>query len=85
MITGPPVNPTPLPYKVKAISEEKQEAILKDLFECYQAKFGDAWAQNLKKNLRPSPVKDIAEKHGVSIATVRLAKHIIWLIGNGIL
>lgn len=70
------------PYKVKYIPEEKQEAIIKDLFECYQAKFGDIWVHNLTKNLRPSPIKDLAQKHGVSIATVRLIKHILWQIGT---
>jgi hypothetical protein len=57
---------------------------LNDLFDCYQAKFGDAWTQNLAKKLRPSPIKELAQKHGVSIATIRLMKHIIWLMGNNI-
>jgi hypothetical protein len=71
-----------LPYKVKDIPPEKQEAIFNDLFQFYQAKFGDTWTQNLTKNLRPSPVKELAQKHGVSVATIRLAKHILWLIGT---
>jgi len=73
MIIHPPV----VPYKVKNIPQEKVEAILIDLLECYQAKFGETWKQNLSKNLRPSPVKDLAQKHGVSIATIRLAKHVL--------
>lgn len=73
MIKVPPV----YPYKVKNIPQEKAEDILIDLLEFYHNKFGETWKQNLTKNLRPSPVKDLAQKHGVSVATIRLAKHIL--------
>jgi len=50
--------------------------------DAYKAKFGDQWAENLTKNLRPSPIKDIAEYHGVPVKSVRDIKHKIWMIGR---
>jgi hypothetical protein len=68
------------PYKV-AIPAEKRQPILQDLVAAYQAKFGDAWRENLIKNLRPSPLAEIAAQHGVSVAVVRSLKYTLWLLG----
>lgn len=79
--TPPPFFGLTGPYKVK-VPREKRQPILQELIECYQAKFGDEWSQSLTKNLRPSPIKDIAERHGVSPAAVRSLKHILWILGT---
>ena len=63
------------------VTEEQQIQITTELVQAYQTKFGDAWRQSLTKNLRPTPIKDIAERHGVSQAEVRKIKHHIWMVG----
>lgn len=63
------------------VTEEQRAAVTTDIIHAYQAKFGDAWRQSLTKNLRPSPLKDIAERHGVSLHEVRRVKQILWMIG----
>lgn len=68
------------PYKV-AVPAEKRQPILQDLVAAYQAKFGEEWRQNLMKNLRPSPLPQIAAQHGVSLNVVRSLKHTLWLLG----
>jgi hypothetical protein len=68
------------PYKVK-VPQEKRVGILQDLVLAYQAKFGDQWSTNLTKNLTPSPIKGIAEKHHVSANVVRSLKHTLWQLG----
>jgi hypothetical protein len=68
------------PYKVR-VPQEKRVGILQDLVHAYQAKFGDQWSANLTKNLNPSPIKDIAGAHGVSVNVVRSLKHTLWQLG----
>ncbi len=69
------------PYKVK-VPAEKRAGITQDLIHAYQLRFGDEWRTSLTKNLRPSPIPEIAAKHGVSQLVVRSIKHALWLIGT---
>ena len=69
------------PYKVK-VPAEKRVAITQDLINAYQLRFGDEWQLSLTKNLRPSPIPEIAEKNAVSPLVVRSVKHALWLIGT---
>jgi hypothetical protein len=63
------------------ISNELNYAITADLIEAYRHKFGETWAENLTKNLRPSPNEEIARRHGVSKKVVVEIKHEIWKMG----
>jgi DNA-directed RNA polymerase sigma subunit (sigma70/sigma32) len=63
------------------LTEEQNTAITTELVHAYQAKFGDAWRQSLTKNLRTTPIKEIAERHGVSQEQVRKVKQVLWMIG----
>lgn len=63
------------------LTEEQQAAIFRDFIEAFKAQFGDAWRQSLTKNLRPSPIKEIAERHGVSQAAVRKMRHELLMFG----
>lgn len=69
------------PYKVK-VPAEKRVAITQDLIYVYQSRFGDEWQASLTRSLRPSPIREIAEKHAVSPLVVRSVKHALWLIGT---
>ena len=63
------------------MSDEIRAQIRQDLMLAYQAKFGDDYLQHLTKNLRPSPVRAIAERYGVSQKVVAEIKHSIWMLG----
>ena len=63
------------------ITTELTHAITIDLIQAYRHKFGEAWAENLTKNLRPSPNEEIARRHGVSKKVVIEIKHEIWKMG----
>jgi hypothetical protein len=64
------------------VTEELRQQICAEIRAAFEAQFGEAWPQNLMKNLRPSPLKDIALRHGVSLKTVQeiKQKH-FWLLG----
>lgn len=64
-----------------SLSDEQTSAITTDLIQAYQHKFGDIWAENLTKNLRPSPNEEIARRHGVSKSAVVAIKHQLWRAG----
>ena len=66
------------------ITTELTHAITIDLIQAYRHKFGETWAENLTKNLRPSPNEEIARRHGVSKRVVVEIKHEIWKAGVAI-
>jgi hypothetical protein len=47
------------------------ELIFKDLIYAFQSKFGEEWYKHLHTNLKPSPLKEIAIAHGVSLHRVK--------------
>jgi hypothetical protein len=63
------------------LTSELTHAITIDLIQAYRHKFGETWAENLTKNLRPSPNEEIARRHGVSKKAVIEIKHEIWKMG----
>ena len=63
------------------ITTELTQAITIDLIQAYRHKFGETWAENLTKNLRPSPNEEIARRHGVSKKVVVQIKHELWKVG----
>jgi predicted PolB exonuclease-like 3'-5' exonuclease len=63
------------------LSAAQYDEIRDELLDAYKAKFGENWSRSLTKNLIPSPVKQIAERHGVSLKAVQEVKHSLWLTG----
>lgn len=63
------------------ITTELTQAITADLIQAYRHKFGETWAENLTKNLRPSPNEEIARRRGVSKKVVAEIKHEFWKVG----
>jgi hypothetical protein len=62
--------------------EETNRLIKNDLIQAYKNQFGeDNWANNLTRNLRPSPNQAIAHKYGVSKNRVIHQKHELWKLG----
>jgi hypothetical protein len=62
-------------------SEEKHAQILSDLISVFQARYGDAWRTKLRRNLKPSPLQDIAEQRGVSLTQVRKVRSQLLRVG----
>ena len=58
--------------------EHINDLIHTDIIRAYQLRYGDTYQQHLTKTLRPSPVREIAERYGVSVNRVRKIKHLIW-------
>jgi len=62
--------------------EETNRLIVEDLVQAYKNQYGeDNWANNLTRNLRPSPNQAIADKYGVSKNRVIRLKHKLWKLG----
>ncbi len=62
-------------------STEQINLVTLDLMEAFQNKFGEDWRDNLTKNLRPSPLRAIAELRGVTLNEVKKARHRLWMVG----
>lgn len=54
----------------KKISEEVKHSILLDFIHRYRERYGNPWQDHIARNLRPSPIRDISERHGVSCSAV---------------
>jgi hypothetical protein len=54
----------------KKISEEVKHSILLDFIHRYRERYGNPWQDHVSRNLRPSPIRDISERHGVSPSAV---------------
>ncbi len=64
------------------ITEGQESTIRQEIITAYKIQFGEEnWTQNLMKNLRPSPLKSIAQMHGVPLKAVQQIKHDFWLAG----
>ena len=62
--------------------EETNRLIVEDLIQAYKNQYGeDNWANNLTRNLRPSPNQAIADKYGVSKNRIIRLKHELWTLG----
>jgi hypothetical protein len=62
--------------------EETNRLIVNDLIQAYKNQYGeDNWANNLTRNLRPSPNQAIADRYGVSKNRVIRLKHELWKLG----
>ena len=54
----------------KKISEEVKHSILLDFIQLYRERYGEPWQDHISRNLRPSPIRDISERYGVSESAV---------------
>jgi len=64
------------------LTEEQSRLIQEDLLLVFQQRYGEAWRENLTKQLRPSPIVQIAEQRGVSIADVRKIRSQLRVLGQ---
>ncbi len=64
------------------LSEELRDTIIQDFLDIFQARYGDEWKTKLSTHLRPSPIKQIAEQRGVSIADVKRVRSQLIAMGQ---
>ena len=64
------------------LTEEIRDLILQDLIDIFQARFGEEWRSKLTTNLRPSPIQQIAEQRGVTVADVKKVRSQLLAVGQ---
>ena len=64
------------------LSEEQRDVILQDLIDIFQARYGEEWRFKLTSNLKPSPIHQIAEQRGVTVAEVKKVRSQLLAIGQ---
>lgn len=64
------------------LTEEQSRLIQEDLLLVFQQRYGEAWRENLTKQLRPSPLSQIAEQRGVSLREVRKLRSQFLVLGQ---
>lgn len=63
------------------LTEDQENLILEDFKRIFQQQYGDVWMTKLTKNLRPSPIQQIATLRGVSIKDVRKVRSKLMHVG----
>lgn len=64
------------------LSDELRDIILQDLIDIFQARYGEEWRFKLTSNLKPSPIHQIAEQRGVTVAEVKKVRSQLLAIGQ---
>lgn len=64
------------------LSEEMRDRIIQDFLDIFKARYGDEWKTKLATNLRPSPIKQIAEQRGVSVSDVKRVRSQLVAMGQ---
>jgi hypothetical protein len=57
------------------------QLVLEDLRDAFRAQFGENWVTCLHKNLRPSPLHEIAVRRGVNLSFVRKKRSELMNVG----
>ena len=57
------------------------QRVLEDLRDAFRAQFGDDWIRSLHRNLRPSPLQEIATRRDVTISFVRKKRAELMKVG----
>ena len=64
------------------LSQEQRDMIIQDFLDVFQARYGEEWKTKLTKNLRPSPIRQIAEQRGVSVSDVKKIRSQVLAMGQ---
>lgn len=56
------------------LTQQQRDQITLLLETWYQNKYGNEWRANFHKNMRPSPVQEWAQLHGVSVKDIQQLK-----------
>ena len=64
------------------LSLELRDLILQDFLDIFQARYGEEWKSKLTTNLRPSPIRQIAEQRGVTVSDVKKVRSQLLAMGQ---
>lgn len=64
------------------LSQELRDIILQDFLDIFKARYGEDWKRKLTTNLRPSPIRQIAEQRGVTISDVKKVRSQLLAMGQ---
>ena len=64
------------------LSQELRDVILQDFLDIFQARYGEAWKTKLTTNLRPSPIRQIAEQRGATVSDVKKVRSQLLAMGQ---
>ena len=64
------------------LSEEQKDFILQDIIEVFQSKYGENWRNKLTTNLKPSPIRHIAQQRGVKVSDVQKVRSQLMTVGR---
>jgi hypothetical protein len=64
------------------LTQELRDIILQDFLDILQARYGDKWKTKLTTNIRPSPIRQIAEQRGVPISDVKKVRSQLMAMGQ---
>jgi hypothetical protein len=64
------------------LSPELRDVIIQDFLDIFQARYGETWKSKLTANLRPSPIRQIAEQRGATITDVRKVRRQLVALGQ---
>jgi hypothetical protein len=64
------------------LTQELRDIILQDFLDILQARYGDNWKTKLTSNMRPSPIRQIAEQRGVPISDVKKVRSQLMAMGQ---
>lgn len=64
------------------LSPELRDVIIQDFLDIFQARYGETWKSKLTANLRPSPIRQIAEQRGATITDVKKVRRQLVALGQ---
>jgi len=64
------------------LSPELRDTIIQDFLDVFQAQYGENWKSKLTANLRPSPIRQIAEQRGATVTDVRKVRRQLVALGQ---
>lgn len=64
------------------LTDVQRKAIVEDFFVIFQTNYGDNWLSSFTRRLTPSPIKELAEKHGVKQCDIKQVRRQIKVVGH---
>ena len=64
------------------LSPAQRTLIIQEFVVIFKEQYGEDWVSYLTLNLRPSPIKAIAEHHGVKLFQVKQIRRQIKVVGH---
>ncbi len=64
------------------ITQAQRFEIIEDFIQIFQIRYGPQWQDHLTSPLKPSPMKEMAKKHHVSVNQIRKIRMELFILGQ---